>query len=137
MASIKIHLNTAKSNIGRTLVRLLSEEFLRDTTVRVIGGVGFALLALIWIYAIFSFAPTDYLVPLRYNSFLGVTLLGSWYQLYFVPGILLLLALLNGILASITYSRDKLVAYSLLGITVFTNICGAAVVVSLSFLVNR
>jgi hypothetical protein len=102
-----------------------------------VGGIGLVMLSLIWIYCFFSFTPTDYLVPLRYNSFLGVTSLGAWYQLYLVPLILLITYLINGFLASVAYKKDKLLAYILLGINIFTSVCGAAVVVSITFLVSR
>jgi predicted lysophospholipase L1 biosynthesis ABC-type transport system permease subunit len=137
MVNLKIKTMSLWRRFTKFFVTFLTHEFLSDITVRIVGGIGLALLSLVWIYCFFSFTPTDYLVPLRYNSFMGVTSLGAWYQLYFVPGILLLLFIVNGFLASITYKKDKLLAYILLGTNIFAIVCGAAVVVSITYLVSR
>jgi hypothetical protein len=137
MANLKI---TVKALVRRTtdnLKKLPSEEFVKDFTIRSLAVIGLILLVIIWIFSILSFPPADYLVPLRYNSFLGVTALGAWYQLYAVPLILIFVYILNIFLAHTAYEKDKMVSYILMGTSLFVIVCGGAVVVNLSQVLSR
>lgn len=137
MANIKI---STKAFIRRTtdnLKNLPSEEFTRDFAVRTLAIIGLIMLVVVWIYSILSFPPADFLVPLRYNSFLGVTALGAWYQLYTVPVLLLLIFIVNIFLAHSAYGKDKMVSYILMGASIFAMVCGSAVVINLSQVLSR
>jgi hypothetical protein len=137
MPNITIKLKSIWNQGVRASLSIFDQLFLKDLTVRVLLGISLAMLALIWIFSFFNFDPTDYLVPLRYDSFLGVTSLGAWYQLYAVPLILVLLFCLNVFLASTAYVKDKLVSYILLGSNIFLAICGGTVIISLSAIISR
>lgn len=130
----------AKSLLKRTKLwatNFVQEDFSRDLTVRILAFLAVVAIAVIWIFSVLSFPPAEYLVPLRYNSFLGVTSLGSWYELYAVPSILVLLFILNAILAHTAYKKDKMISYILLGTNIFLAIVASSVVISLSIMVSR
>ena len=137
MANLKITIKSLFRRFSEYLKNLPSQEFTRDFTIRTLAIAGAILLTVIWIFSILSFPPADFLVPLRYNSFLGVTALGAWYELYIVPLILLFVYFLNIGLAHTAYVKDKMVAYILMGTNIFVMVCGAAVVANLAQVLAR
>jgi len=116
------------------IINFFDAEFLKDTSVRIIGIVCAVLLLAVWLVAIFRFGFADYEVPIRYNSFLGVTELGGWYKLYRVPVFITLCFILNLILANVVYKKDKMISYIFLGINVFNAIAAMAVIINLSLI---
>jgi hypothetical protein len=118
------------------LLNILSREYLKDTNVRVMLGVAGILMLTSWLVAVFRFQPSDFLVPVRYNSFLGVTELGNWYDLYYVPGVMTLCVVLNTLLGSVVYKKDKMIGYILLAANIFVSALAMIVVINFSQLVN-
>jgi hypothetical protein len=99
-------------------------------------GVAGILMLTSWLVAVFRFQPSDFLVPVRYNSFLGVTELGNWYDLYYVPGVMTLCVVLNTLLGSVVYKKDKMIGYILLAANIFVSALAMIVVINFSQLVN-
>jgi hypothetical protein len=114
--------------------KFLREEFTRDINVRVLFILFGIIFVIIWIFAFLRFQPSDYMVPVRYNTFLGVTQLGNWYDLYYVPVIMAFCALLNLVLANVIYTKDKMISYIFLGSNIFIAGSALAVVINLALI---
>ncbi len=54
--------------------------------------------------------PSSDTFILRYNAFLGVDILGTWWQVYLIPGVCLVLYLGNFILAEVLVRRRAVLA---------------------------
>lgn len=132
----EIILRSTFRRIIERLPKILSREYLRDINVRVMLSLTGILMLVTWLVAIFRFQPSDYLVPIRYNSFLGVTELGNWLELYCVPGIMSLCAVINTLLGSVVYKKDKMIGYVFLAASIFVSIIAMIVVINFSRLVN-
>lgn len=118
------------------LTKLLNREYLSDINVRVMLTIAGIIVLAVWLVAIFRFQPSDFMVPTRYNSFLGVTGIGNWYDLYYVPGVMSLCSLINFFLGSVLYSKDKMVSYIFVGVNIFLSVIALIVIINFSILVN-
>jgi hypothetical protein len=133
---LEIILRNASLRVVERFPKVFGREFVKDTNIRVILALTGVLIITTWLIAFFRFQPSDYMVPIRYNSFLGVTSLGNWYDLYYVPGIMTLCFILNTYLGNVVYKIDKMVGYILLGANIFVSGYALIVVINLSLLAN-
>jgi hypothetical protein len=122
--------------LSGSLFSSMGREYLKDINVRVMLAFSAALLLAVWLVAIFRFYPSNFMVPVRYNSFLGVTQLGNWHDLYYIPGVSTFCFLLNTLLGGIVYKKDKMVGYILITASIFVAIFALIVVTNFSILVN-
>ncbi len=106
--------NELKSNFKpkRAFPSFFSQEFFRSYLVQwIFIGTIFVGLAN-WGILIFYIRPVDLPIVLHYNVFLGVDVVGNWWQLYFLPIISDLFVIINVILAYIFYQKkERLMAY--------------------------
>lgn len=119
------------------ILGILAEDFLKDSPVRILLFWSVVLSAVTWLVALLSFAPSSYQVPVKYNSFMGVTELGNWYELYRVPLALLACLFLNIVLASFLYRKDKMVSYIILGSLIFLSIASLIVTINLRMMLGN
>lgn len=131
---IQILFRVYTKKVKSKILSWFSEAFLRDSIVRAMLFLGALLICVIWLVAIFRFGPSDYQLPIRYNSFLGVTELGRWHDLFRVPLYTIVSYFINTFLADRVYAKDKMVSYIFLGINFFVMISALLVVINLSFL---
>ncbi len=124
------------NRLKNRIVGFFSKDFLKDLPARLILITGAILVFVVWLVAVFRFPVSEYLVPIRYNSFLGVTELGSWYELFRVPAFITLCLILNLILANAVFAKDKMISYIFLGINIFLAISALTVVINLSLLIG-
>lgn len=81
--------------------------------------IGLIINISIWIYLylgvrqIIADNPLVTTIPLHYNVFLGIDLLGPVYTVYMMPLISSVIMLVNGILAFSLYSRKTMASYFL------------------------
>lgn len=54
-------------------------------------------------------------IPLHYNVYFGIDLIGNWYQLLIIPFFGLMVLAVNFILAMFTYLKEKMLSYFLTG----------------------
>ncbi len=70
---------------------------------------------LLWLFSLlflyFKIQPQAEPLALRYNIYIGVSLIGPWYYVFFIPLIGLLVILINFVLAYLFYLRIKLISY--------------------------
>jgi hypothetical protein len=136
MKKIDIQLSHRLGALKGSFARLFQAEFGRDHAVQIILFASVVMLLSSWIVGFLRFLPSDYDVPLRYDSFLGVTRLGKWYELYRVPFIGTLALGINYYLGSLLYGKDKMLGYILLGATFFVSLLTLLVTINLGILVK-
>lgn len=114
----------------------IKSAFFRDTTAQLLALPGIFLMVVAWILSFYYFQSSEYMLPTRYSSFLGVTNLGYWYNLYQLPFFLSLVSLINIVLANLIYKKDKFVSYILVSTNIFVAIIVIAIVISFGTLIN-
>lgn len=103
-------------------------HYFRDVITQLLLIPSVFLLLAAWIISIYFFRPTEYLIPLRYNSFVGVFSLGNWYDAYIIPVILTVCFLANVWLGKTIYEKDKFLGYILVATNIFLAIVGLVVI---------
>ena len=85
--------------------------------------VNIAILLIIGTWSMFFWKPIvpSELAPLHYNIYVGIDLIGFWHWLFVLPGVLVILSLLNFYLAVQFFTKKIEWAYWLLLTIVFTN----------------
>lgn len=118
-----------KSFSSLTLVENLKTKVFKDGWM-----VGF--LVLIGLINVFSIVwslthihRTQIQVPIRYTSLANFDQLAPWYQLYSIAAISLLVLIINLILATLTYSKSRLLSIFVIMITLMVAIYSAAVAI--------
>lgn len=74
-----------------------------------------------WTFLLFSKIKKDPLAVLHYNIYAGLDVLGDFKWLYFIPLIVLIISLLDILLASLIFSKNRLSSYFLLTAVLFIN----------------
>lgn len=106
-----------KISTSRHLFRL----FFINRQVSLISGISLFLnLAIFAFFLVKIGFRTN--IPLHYNVYFGIDLIGNWYQLLIIPLFGFLIICLNNILAAFLYLKDKLMAYFLVGTALFVQI---------------
>ncbi len=67
-----------------------------------------------WVFLIYFIKPSAYPLPLHYNIYFGVDLIGAYSRIFTLPLVGFLIILMNFILAFWFYLKDRLVSYILL-----------------------
>lgn len=112
------------------------QDFFRSYLVQwiFIGTIFVALSN--WVILIFYIRPIDLPIVLHYNAFLGVDVVGEWWQVYFLPIISNFFLIVNVILAFIFYQKkERLAAYIFLLASFFVQV-GIAIALSSLIMIN-
>ncbi|MBI3290872.1 hypothetical protein HYZ76_01160 [Candidatus Falkowbacteria bacterium] len=59
------------------------------------------------------------IIPLHYNIYFGIDLIGNWYQIFFLPALGLCLGIINSFFGWAMFSREKLISFFLVGSSSF------------------
>ena len=76
----------------------------------------------IWAFLFLKIKAQSNPIPLHYNIYFGIDLIGKWYKIFLIPLLGLIIFFINFIVSSIIYSREKILSYYLAIITVFIQI---------------
>ncbi|OGL59205.1 hypothetical protein A3H10_01195 [Candidatus Uhrbacteria bacterium RIFCSPLOWO2_12_FULL_46_10] len=90
------------------------------------------ILCLLAVGLIVFIMPREENLVLHYNIYFGIDLLGNWYEVLFIPLAGLILVILNAVVGSFVWRRDRVISY-LLGFG--TVILSFVVIVATSLLV--
>lgn len=112
------------------VLKHIKNSFFRDIITQLLLIPSVFLLLAAWILSIYYFRATEYLVPLRYNSFVGVFSLGNWYDSYIIPAILTTCFAANVFLGKKIYEKDKFLGYILVATNIFLAIVATVVIVN-------
>lgn len=75
-----------------------------------------------WIYLFLKIKPQENPVYLHYNIYFGVDLIGTWYWIFYLPALGLLILLANFLISKFLYSRMIIVSYLTQWLTFFLQI---------------
>jgi hypothetical protein len=137
MSKTKITSKVILEKAVGSVLSFFKEDFLKDSVVRILIAV-FAILFTISLFLVASrFIPGDYYIPLKYNSFLGVTKIGKWYEVYRLPLILATCFGINTFLADKIYQKDRMITYILLGTNIFIGVTAIIAIYNFGVLFQR
>jgi hypothetical protein len=112
---------------------------LRDRFFQIIFITAVGINLFIWILLYFTFYPLRAfgdLVPLHYNVYFGIDLVGRWYKIFTIPFVGFFFILINFILSCFFYLREKMIGY-FLGVTVLFSQILLAIAAAMIILINR
>lgn len=89
-----------------------------------------------WGFIAFFIRPVDFLIILHYNVYFGVDVIGSWWQMYLMPSIGLLLLVVNASLGFLFYQRRERIVAHLLMLATFIVQVGLSIGVASLLLIN-
>lgn len=102
-------------NNGRMISReFIKRVFIRDAGVRYSFIGAAALLAMLWAFLLWRGLPlrVNAFIPLHYNIYFGVDLIGPWYGIFSPAALGTVAFLLNGLLLLFLYERRRFLAYA-------------------------
>lgn len=88
--------------------------FLKDKLIVICSLIIFLLNLSIWLILYMKVQPTSEPIPLHYNIYFGIDLIGSWYKIYYIPGFGMIIFFINLLLSYIIYKREKIISYFLI-----------------------
>lgn len=122
--------------IKSNLKDFFSQEYFHSSLIQWVF-IGSLLLNLAnWAAVAFFIRPVDFLIVLHYNVYFGVDLIGSWWQMYFMPLVGLLILLVNADLGYLFYQRKQRIAAHLLMLAAFIAQAGISIAVASLLLMN-
>lgn len=131
-----IFLNLIKSARGAVLkpgAKPSVFSVLRDRYIFWPVVLNFILMAFNFFYLLIKIKTREPLIPLHYNLYFGVDLIGNKYEILKLPLVGLVILFLNFFLSSIFFRREKLVSYFL----TFFSLLAALIIISASrFILN-
>jgi len=133
---IDIKIRAKITPLKEKVIDHIKSKYFKDTATQLLLIPSFALLIAVWILALYYFQASEYLVPLKYNSFLGVLNIGSWYELYQLPIFLTLCFGVNLTLGKIIYEKDKFVGYILAASNIFLALIVLVLVINFGKLIG-
>lgn len=112
---------------------------LRDRFFQIVFSTALGINLVIWILFYFTFYPLRTLgdlVPLHYNIYFGIDLVGKWYEIFTIPFVGFFFILIDFILSCFFYLREKIIGY-FLGVTVLFSQILLAIAAIMIILINR
>jgi len=102
------------------LEKLKSSPARKNRTLIIATIISLCLNLFIWLLIYFRLRPMVKLlpadqafIPLHYNTYLGVDSFGNWLNIFLLPGLGLLIFLINTLLAVLIYNRKDILSYFL------------------------
>ncbi len=86
-------------------------KYLRNKVILSLIITDFILLLLGWGFLIWQIKPQAEPLLLHYNIYFGIDAIGSWYQIFYLPGSATVFFLLNLVLSSIISRKDMVLSY--------------------------
>lgn len=108
--------------IKKELSNIIQNEFWKDKFNVFILLTNFLFNIVIWLFLTFRLEPSEYPVPLHFNIYFGIDVIDKWSQAFMIPGIGLLVIVINLSLAYLIFSKEKFVAQFLLSSSLFIQI---------------
>lgn len=86
------------------------QEFFRNGLVHWILIGSLFVNVLNWAAAFYFIRPVDFPIILHYNVYFGVDILGSWWEVFFLPGVGTFFLIVNFVLGYFSYLRQERIA---------------------------
>ncbi len=87
--------------------------FFRDKITKTSLFFSLFLNIIIWIFLVSQVKSFSELIPLHYNIYFGIDLLGPWYQVFILPLLGLAILIVNNLLAKIFLAEKRILSYFL------------------------
>jgi hypothetical protein len=114
----------------------LVQEFFHSSLVQWVF-IGALLLNISnWILIAFFIRPVDFPIILHYNVYFGVDVIGSWWQVYFLPIIGLIVLAVNTTLGYLFYGKKERMVAHLLMLAIFMVQIAMTIAVASILLIN-
>ena len=126
----------SKNELKLRLGGFFAQEYFHSSLLQWVFIASLALNLGNWLFIAFFIRPVDFLIILHYNVYFGVDVIGSWWQMYFVPFIGLLILLVNAVLGFLFYQRKERIAAHLLMLATFIVQIGISIAVASLLLMN-
>jgi len=88
--------------------------FFKDKFIIIFFIITIIINFTLWVILSQKIKPNPEPIPLHYNIYFGIDLIGLWYKIYFIPGAGFLIIFINLLLSSIIYKREKIISYFLM-----------------------
>lgn len=89
-----------------------------------------------WGLIAFFIRPVDFPIVIHYNVYFGVDVIGSWWNIYFLPFIGFIILVLNAILGYLFYQQKERIAAHLLMLATFIVQIAVTVAVASLLMIN-
>ena len=99
-------------------MKILSHPFFRNKFSVIVFLISLTLNLALWLILYFKIRPSDYPIPLHYSIYFGIDTIDYWYKVFIIPGIGVMLLMLNLILCIMFYRRKSLLLI-FWGLTIF------------------
>lgn len=99
-----------RSNLKEKIRHFFAQEFFRNGLVHWILIASLFVNLVNWGALAYFVRRVDFPIILHYNVYFGVDILGSWWEVYFLPGVGTFFWLINAILGYFFYRRKERVA---------------------------
>ena len=126
----------SKNELKLRLGGFFAQEYFHSSLLQWVFIASLALNLGNWLFIAFFIRPVDFLIILHYNVYFGVDLIGSWWQMYLMPLIGLLIALVNAFLGYLFYQRKERIVAHLLMLATFIVQVGISIAVAGLLLIN-
>ncbi len=71
----------------------------------------------LWLWLYLTVSPKELPVPLHYNIYFGIDLIGEWYKIFFIPFSGFVILFINFLISFIIYRKQKIISYFLSALT--------------------
>jgi hypothetical protein len=100
--------------IFKRLKRLINHYFWHDRLIFINFVLALTTNLFFWIFLFLKSSQLEEIIPLHYNVYFGIDMIGSRHELLKMPALGLLILLINLVLAFRIYKHERVSAYFLL-----------------------
>lgn len=136
MNKLELYFQSRISEAKKNLPKFFDEAYFRDRVSVTILVLSIVFLLAVWIAAVVGFHITEFTVPVRYNSFLGVTEIGSSLSLFRLPIFFTLCVATNILLSRVVYKKDKLIGYILSGTNIILGVITIIIIINFARIIG-
>ena len=112
----------AKSIYDEYKLKKVSLPFLRNRVVVYFSVLNFLAVGFNFFYIYLSLQTKEGLIPLHYNIYFGVDLIGKPDQILKLPFVAFFVFIINFILAKLIYTVEKYISYILVSVSLWVSI---------------
>lgn len=116
--------------------KFFSQEFFASGVVHWVLIGSLILNVTNWGLIAFFIRPVDFPIVIHYNVYFGVDVIGSWWNIYFLPFIGFIILVLNAILGYLFYQQKERIAAHLLMLATFIVQIAVTVAVASLLMIN-
>jgi len=94
-----------------------TNPFLKDKINRIIWLINLVLMIGTLVFIYFQFVPRVEMINLQHNIYFGISRIGEWWQIFYYPLYGAIILVVNFVLSTIFYSKNKTTSHVLASVT--------------------